>query len=346
VLGQEYWARQKRERKGSKSVDRQRRRVDEKETRWWVSVIQTVAHRLVPRKLWYLIDREGDSRTLLKLLVSLGSFFTVRSSWNRRLFTKGKNGQRKYLRGVMAKAPVIGMYQVRVAAGGKREARQATMRLRARPVQLFLQDNWLKTSSTLCVNVVWASEVSLPPAGEKPLDWMLFTNGPIQSRAEALSIVRGYQLRWRIEDFHKTWKSGHCHVEDTQLHSMQAATLLAVMQAAVASRAEALKHLARSTPDMPITTELSLEERNALALLVIEYINPPLAPGGRRQSKLGAPNPTTMNIGEATLWLARLGGYIGKSSGGPPGVTTIQRGLERVIFAAEVIEAFVARQKK
>jgi hypothetical protein len=44
-------------------------------------------------------------------------------------------------------------------------------------------------------------------------------------------------------------------------------------------------------------------------------------------------------IAQATLWLAELGGYTGKSSGGPPGSTTIGRGLQRVVDGALAVQA-------
>ena len=37
-------------------------------------------------------------------------------------------------------------------------------------------------------------------------------------------------------------------------------------------------------------------------------------------------------IAQAVRWIADLGGYTGKSSGGPPGSTTIGRGLERLMI--------------
>ncbi|HRI65294.1 MAG TPA: hypothetical protein PK156_13690 [Polyangium sp.] len=42
-------------------------------------------------------------------------------------------------------------------------------------------------------------------------------------------------------------------------------------------------------------------------------------------------------IATVVLWIAEIGGYTGKSSGGPPGSTTIARGLERLQLAAELL---------
>ena len=43
----------------------------------------------------------------------------------------------------------------------------------------------------------------------------------------------------------------------------------------------------------------------------------------------------SLTIGQAVTHIAEIGGYTGKSSGGPPGSTTIGRGLERVQLVAE-----------
>jgi len=42
-------------------------------------------------------------------------------------------------------------------------------------------------------------------------------------------------------------------------------------------------------------------------------------------------------LAKATLWLAEIGGYTGKSSGGPPGSTTLARGLAQVQAAVRVL---------
>jgi hypothetical protein len=45
--------------------------------------------------------------------------------------------------------------------------------------------------------------------------------------------------------------------------------------------------------------------------------------------------PKHLNLEQAVLYVAEFGGYTGKSSGGPPGSTTIARGLERLQLVVE-----------
>jgi len=38
----------------------------------------------------------------------------------------------------------------------------------------------------------------------------LWTNYPVATFEDATLVIENYAKRWRIEDFHKTWKSGAC----------------------------------------------------------------------------------------------------------------------------------------
>jgi len=116
-------------------------------------------------------------------------------------------------------------------------------------------------------------------------------------------------------------------VESSQLRSQKALLLWATMMATVAARIERLKVLSRTQPDTPPETELSTHELKALLLLRREY--------GKRNEVIPKRIPT---IDVAVRWIAELGGYTGKSSGGPPGSTTIRRGLERLEMAAKAVE--------
>src|SRR6185369_10739664 len=69
---------------------------------------------------------------------------------------------------------------------------------------------------------------------------------------------------WRIEDFHKTWKSGACNVEACQLRSAEAAMKWATIMASVAARTERLKHRSRTEATLPASVELSEHEIQSL----------------------------------------------------------------------------------
>lgn len=345
VAWQEYWCRKARKRKRPKRQDNRSRDTSEKETQRWIDTIRAVVQHLRGKALlWFLIDREGDSRPLLEELVGTGQRFTVRTSWNRKLAV-GVAGKQRFLYDVMKKAVLLGNYEVRIGKTADRSPRSARMEVRAKAVRLFLRDRLHNTTTLLDVNVVWATEVGTTPRGEKPLDWMLYTNAPIDTPEDAAAVLQSYKMRWRIEDFHKSWKSGHCNVEDMQLHSARAAQTLAIMQAAVAARIERIKHLARNEPDALASVEFTRAERLAICALAHDRANRPLVPGGRRQHKLIVPDPDTMTMAEAIWWVARFGGYTGRSSGARAGAATIGRGLDDVTAAAATLAVLGKRRR-
>jgi len=104
---------------------------------------------------------------------------------------------------------------------------------------------------------------------------------------------------------------------------MRWATLLA----AVAIRIERLKLLSRTELQLAASSELTPNEIRALVLWK------------RRTKKRTEPMPgAAPTLAQAVLWIAQMGGYTGKSSGGPPGSITIGRGLERLRQRAGVFD--------
>jgi hypothetical protein len=322
VCAQTWWARSTKRRPRCHSTYRP---VNERESRHVVQTIQQVHQRFdgLECRPWMVIDRGGDATVILDELVQKDALFTVRASWNRRV----RSGSKRYLREVMAKTSAQLRYDVHVPAGHQRAKRTARVAVRAATVQLNVEHDWQAKRENPTVNVVWVRELR-PPHGEKPLDWMLYTSAPIATPEQIQLVVRSYTMRWRIEDFHKTWKSGHCCVEATQLRSVAAVKTWATMLAAVAARVERLKHLARTEPDAPATVELSALEIEALKRLKTQ-----------QKKKTETVGPGVPSISVAVRWLADLGGYTGKSSGGPPGSTTIGRGLEDVSVAARLLKS-------
>jgi hypothetical protein len=330
LFAQVWWSRtQARSQSGKQKRRRNhKRKVEEKETRYWLQALEqaTACARTAHAKLWFQLDREADNRDILLKLAQTGQQFTVRSSWDRLIEATGND--RQHLRRWLAQQAPGGRYVLEVSAGPNRMERSARMVMRWACVVLRLRNGQGHRERPLQVTAVWAREQGTCPRGEKPVDWLLLTSVSVRSLKGAQAVVTGYARRWRVEEMHKTWKTGACNVEQTQLRSSLAVRVWATLLAAVAVRIERLKLLSRNAPEQPASIELSPHEIRALILLKRE--------AKKRTEVIPDAMPT---IGQATVWIAELGGYTGKSSGGPPGSITIRRGLERLRPAATLLKA-------
>ena len=331
LLAQVWWARGARHSKHHRA-----RKVQDKETRYWLDAIDRSVELVDAQPqapvLWFQLDREADSQAPLLRLEASGHWFTVRASHDRRLRSDALQPQ--YLRRHLQRQKPLGTYYLDVSPSPHRKAREARMVVRVARVVLDLVDKWTKKRRPLELNVVWAVERGTTPKGEKPLDWCLLTNHPVDDFQQACEVIRGYSQRWRVEDFHRTWKRGGCNVERCQLRDPARVIKWATILAANAMRIERLKHLSRKQPDLPASVELNPYEIQAVILLKRKY--------KKRTEQISDSMPT---VGQATTWIAELGGYTGKSSGGPPGAVTIGRGMEAVRVAADVLEVLDRRKR-
>jgi hypothetical protein len=318
LLDLHFWAR------GAKAgaAKHVRRHHGETETQHWRETIERVAARAADAHVqpWFVIDREGDAAVILRAIERAGGIFTVRVSQRaRRCVAGGKTGS---LMQAMARRPVVGTHFVDVPKSAKRKARTAAMDVCWGRVELALHEDRARPSQ-LPTYVVWVRE-RRAPRGEERLDWMLYTNREIVTYADALAVVDSYCHRWRVEDFHRSWKRGHCRVEDSQLRQRDHVVRWAAMLATVALRVERLKHLARTKPDEPATIGLTEIEVEALRVAKRERFS-------KRTETITDAMPT---ISTAVLWIGQFGGFHGRGTA-KPGSTTLGRGLERLlVFAA------------
>jgi Transposase DNA-binding/Transposase Tn5 dimerisation domain len=302
-----------------------------KETAHWLEAIDETAECFKQHgqgtRPWFLLDREGDSWPILKRLIDGDELFTVRSCWDRRLKT-APDEPRVYLRETMRQARRRYVSYIDVPAGPGRRARRARLEVSASSVVLDLKNGWGHTRYKRALNVVLVRERGTTPSGEKPIDWQLLTSHSIKTVSDLKLVVFSYAQRWRIEELHKTWKSGACRIEETQLRTKTRVIKWATIMVTVASRIERIKRLSRERPNEPASIDLSEHEIRALIKLK------------RLHKKRTETIPDSMpTIEQATQWLAELGGYTGKSSGGAPGSITIRRGLDYIASLASVIQA-------
>jgi hypothetical protein len=333
VCGQRWW------RRGAKSPawKGDKRPVCERESSLWGNVIDDVEDLVgrmqVGPRPWYQLDRGGDAWHVLRKASEEGLWITVRAAHDRALESHPK---RFGLRAAVAsKKPVASFRHYLGPAAAKRAGhsprRPRHLEVRHCPVTLALtdwDDHKGKGRVPAAYHVVHLREKS-PPTGVRRLEWFLLTTYPVASVQDALRVASGYSLRWRIEEFHKTWKSGACNVEQSQLRSSESFKRWATLLGAVASRIERLKQSARTKPDTPALELATRDEIDGAIALVPEC-----------KWQLGA----ELTIEQFVLLVADVGGYTGRSSGGPPGSIVIARGLDRVLAAAAGLAA--ARRAK
>jgi Transposase DNA-binding/Transposase Tn5 dimerisation domain len=325
LLDQRHWVRSWARPSKSKSGGKwDRRKRSDRETYFWVRVLKASQARLSVEapacRPWFQLDRGGDCQAVLEHAHRAQLLVTIRANFDRRLTARG---QRQYLFAELAKRPPDGYDVIEIPEREGRPRRTATLAIRRSRVSLSLPVRHQR--HPLEINVVSADEVGAP-AGVEPVRWVLLTTASVKDFEAACQVVRAYSLRWRIEDFHRAWKSGACCIEDSQLRHRSHLLRWAAIMAPVAARIERLKHLSRAHPEQPATVLFSQVEIDAVLLLRRSR--------GRKVPYEPGQVPT---LGELTRWIADLGGYMGSKNSKPPGTVVLQRGLERVATAAQLL---------
>lgn len=179
---------------------------NEKESGKWADSSLFCRQRLgdlMPRVI-SVCDREADILSYLQNKQSYSERFVVRAKHGRKL----KNEEDKLFEH-MDKQSVIGGYTVNIPQKGMKNSRgkainrqRRTARLTIKAAQVHLKGN---RKSSPCINVVYAQE---KPTHEGSISWMLLTSEPIDTLEQVLRVIDIYSARWRIEDFHKAWKTG------------------------------------------------------------------------------------------------------------------------------------------
>jgi len=286
---------------------------------------------------WFQLDRGGDAWPVLLDGLKPGELFTVRATHDRRLMNKSGDEERRYLWSTLESQPLLGTFELAVKARparkvkGKtiaaRKARTAKIELRACQLSLELRiGRWQKPAASPPLYALLACETAESAGDGEPIEWMLLTSRPIHTVEDAQLVLYGYTQRWRIEEFHKCWKSGACKVENTQLRERERIERWAVVLAAVAVRVLRLTYLSRHSPGLPALEELDRCEIDAIVL--------------GAKSKDHGPG-STPPISVVSGLLGKLGGYTGPSSGGPPGPLVLARGLFKIEVLADLLLAGV-----
>ncbi len=284
--------------------------IEEKESYRWYQGFRTACalQRLTPEtKVVSISDREGDIYEVL-LASKSPSFvaqFIIRACQDR-IVISGR-GKKQPLKLLLHLSPVMGHAIVDVPAAPGRTARKANFMIHAQEVTFRPPYRIEGKLAKVTVNAVMMREVK-PPSGENPIEWVLLTSMPISTVNEIQTIIQYYTCRWEIEVFFRLWKSG-CHVESFQWHTRARMAPTLALCAVLTWRIHLLGRLGQTNPDDPCTVFCTDTEWKVIAILAMG--KQPKAP------------PTVSTI---IKWIAKLGGFAGRRSDGPPGPLVLMRG--------------------
>lgn len=310
LVGQHTYVREEGARKMSEH-ERERTPISQKSSGRWLDMIGLSAKALPSEtRVVAIADREADIFEFFACAVANNQDFLVRSAYERAT----DDG---YAWQEVEASPVASKLKVEVPRSGERPARFALLDVRFKSIQL--KPPRKRTAESLGVNIILVTE-SKPPEGEKPVTWKLLTSLPVTTPQDAEQCVKWYSLRWRIERFHYTLKSG-CRIEDLQLETRDRMERALAAYSIVAWYLTALTYQARDAPEAPCSVFFEKHEWEALYCFTNGTPKRPTKPPSLR---------------EAVRMLGRLGGFLARKGDGEPGIKVLWRGHARLQDIAAV----------
>lgn len=308
-----FWSRSKF--KGSDALKRKinptRVPIEQKESMRWLDNLRLSCELTgTPERCVHIGDRESDIYELYCLAEELGTGFLVRSCVDR-LAEDGKTTIAK----VMAAVQSSGTHEVRFRdAQGKHHCavlsvRHATMTVRP---PIGKQKKYRHQE----LQIIHAEELD-PPEGREPVFWKLITNLPVATHADAVNKLEWYALRWKVETFFRTLKTG-CRIEELRLATADRLANCIALCCVVAWRVSWLTMLRREAPETSPAAVFTETERSVLTRVT---------PENKRHD--------SYNLDFYVKAVARLGGYLDRASDAPPGTTVVWRGFTRL---ADLVE--------
>lgn len=309
VLGQLVW---------SRATAPSEREMTKESEKWQRLDEQTYQVEIEQKRLIRVADRESDIFEYIEFLDDKEHRFVLRAAQDRRIT---RPNEHPYLWQAAQHAPIVGTRVITVEQRGgqkkrleqsARDARtrkQITTTLRATSVEVKEPGG----RKTLSLNLVYVS------SEDGDLEWLLLTREPIHTLEDVQRVVKYYELRWLIEQFHKSWKTG-CKIEERKMGSLENFLRMMAITMPIAVRLLHLQALS-NLPDnaAPATKVLSLSELQVLWAKVERTPLPDTIPSCRW----------------AYIAIAKIAGWTDSKRTGRIGLDTLWRGMERLAALAE-----------
>jgi hypothetical protein len=325
VLGLAHQILHQRTLVGRKEGAKGKRERHSRESRLWPRAVEAVGPAPTERLWVHVADRGSDTFEHLARHVAGGSSFVLRSL-GRRTVQPGHDCPLKArsLRPYARALPVQGSKAVVIGARADKNAEQATVGIAFAEVLVHpphvRRGEYEKRPLRLWLVVVREQE---PPQRRQGLEWILLTNVPVTSPADAWERAGWYECRWVIEEYHKAQKTG-CAIEDLQFTSAQALQPMIALLSVVAVTLLNLREASRDEAAAQHPATQYVDRRYVAVLSAWRY-------------KSQKPD---MTVREFYLALARLGGHQNRRRDRQPGWVVLWRGwraLQNMLDGAEAV---------
>jgi hypothetical protein len=307
--------------------------IEHKESFKWVAGLRATpaafqAAGLRPARLIHLLDREGDVHEVFAEVKRLRAEAVIRCYTNRKVAAgqaglpppdQGPAGEEAASsKHAVAQQPALAQVKIQVPAqgGGYREA---VVEVRSKRVRLLPNHKRNRGRRSLWLGLIEIREVA-PPAGEEAVRWWLWTTLPTQTVRQVLTVLGIYHIRWRLEEYHRALKTG-CQAEKLRLQSVEELMSAVTLKAWVACRIVRLRDQVQRTPQASCRECFSDAEWQTL--------------WAREHPQAWQETDAEPTLADVVKWLGRLGGHLGRSGDGLPGVELLGRGLEALTLLLE-----------
>ena len=309
VGSQKSWVREAEIESPSRQERRQQSLTEKESNKWLYAMTQVMT--LVPAgtQVVHVGDSEADVYELFLHAHEAKTDLLIRAGQDRKVIAPEVG----LLWATMQRLPVQGTRTLSLPKRKEQPARTVELTVRFAPLILNAPQRPGSKLPPFSLSAILVQE-EMPPPGAEAVVWLLLTTLSVETLAAAQACIDWYCLRWQIEIYHKTLKSG-CRIEASQLETRARLVRLLALYSLIAWRILWLTHIARHAPDTPCSQVLAEHEWRALYAHFNRTTSPPTQP----------PSVTT-----AILWIARLGGFLARRGDGSPGVTVIWRGWQRL----------------
>jgi len=307
----------KQKRKSAKRLTApQRLKKKNRESEIWGTVIDDIGPASEDASYVHVFDRGADNFEVFCHLLQQRCDWVIRGSQLHRCIFAGESEESIPLNEYLTTLELMGSYTLSLRSRPGQPAREAELEVRVGKIKVPRPKHvspWVRKrkQDPIPMHVIELVEVN-PPKGVKPIRWVLLTSLPITSFDHAWTVIRYYELRWLVEEYHKALKTG-CSTQTRQLKTAGRLEAFVGLTSVVATRLLQLKSVARTKPDTP-------------AKRVVPDI-------WLKMLKLARKNLSRvhdLSVGQFYREVAKLGGFLGRAGDGEPGWITIWRGWEKL----------------